>query len=132
MNKKTEAILKINEAFYDAFARSDYQTMDALWARDHEVAVIHPGWDPLHGRDAVMDSWRRILAGPPSPGSHCKEAIAYVMTETAFVICTECLPEVDLVATNVFVKEQGEWRQVHHQAGPIPQSHHEMPTGQIH
>ena len=109
-----------NQAFYDAFSTKDLAKMDRLWARNRDVAVIHPGWAALHGREAVMDSWRGIIEGPAPPEILCDEPHVYLIGSSAFVICTEHLPGGDLVATNVFVPEDGEWRLVHHQASPAP------------
>ncbi len=113
-------VLEANQAFYDAFRTGDLTEMDRLWARDRDVAVIHPGWAAIHGRDAVMESWRGIIEGPAPPEIACDDPHAYVIDGAAFVICTEHLPDGDLVATNVFALEHGRWRLVHHQAGPAP------------
>ncbi len=115
-----QEVLAANQAFYDAFRAKDLAKMDRLWARNRDVAVIHPGWAALHGRDAVMESWRGIIEGPAPPEIACDEPHAYVIGGAAFVICTEHLPDEDLVATNVFAHEDGQWRLVHHQAGPAP------------
>src|SRR5687768_7948192 len=58
------AILEANEAFYRAFNEKDADAMDRIWAESGEVACIHPGWNVLEGREAVMDSWRGILSNP--------------------------------------------------------------------
>src|SRR5215468_8451467 len=62
-----EALLFANEAFYQAFADRDIAAMEAAWASDGPIACIHPGWPPLAGREAVIESWRRILANDESP-----------------------------------------------------------------
>ncbi len=113
------AVLASNQAFYDAFAARDTETMDALWARRAPVTCVHPGWQALRGRDAVLASWRGILQGPNPPDIDCADATAHLLGETAFVICTERLPGVELVATNVFVREDGAWRLVHHHASGV-------------
>ena len=112
----SRAVLATNEAFYRAFADGDIDAMEALWAEDVAVACIHPGWTPIAGRDAVMESWRVILGHPPP--IRLSEAEAFVLGETAFVICAEVIHDVLLVATNIFVIENDDWRMVHHQAGP--------------
>ena len=38
----------------------------------------------------------------------------------AVVICYEVFTEGTMVATNVFVREEGEWRIMHHQASASP------------
>jgi hypothetical protein len=45
-----------------------------------------------------------------------------------FVVCHEVLPEGVLVATNVFVREDGAWKVVHHQAGPVATAAAEPPS----
>ncbi len=93
--------------------------MAALWARAAPVACIHPGWAALTGRAAVMESWRAILASTSRPAIASRAAKAYVYGEVAVVICYETVGgEGYLVATNVFIREDGDWRLVHHQAGP--------------
>jgi ketosteroid isomerase-like protein len=114
-----QRILAANEAFYAAFAARDVAAMEALWARRAAVACIHPGWQPLRGRDAVLASWRGILTGGGAPPIRCVDAVVHLLGEAAFVLCSEQLPGVELVATNVFVREDGQWKLVHHQAGGV-------------
>ena len=112
-----DAVLFANEAFYRAFATRDLQAMDEIWARHCPVACIHPGWGLLAGRTEVLESWRRIFANAP-PDIICHGARAFLLGETAYVVCLEIMPEGVLIATNIFVREDGRWRMVHHQAGP--------------
>jgi hypothetical protein len=111
-------VLAANQAFYETFVRADAGTMDALWARRAPVACIHPGWGALEGREEVMESWRAILDHGPPP-IRCSGATAHVIGETAYVICRETIDDAELVATNFFVLEDGEWFIAHHQAGPV-------------
>ena len=119
MTRDEEQVLAANAAFYAAFAAQDANAMAALWARRAPVACIHPGWRALRGRDAVLSSWRSILGGPGSPPISCADAAAHVLGDAAFVICVEHIPGVELIATNLFVREDGEWKLVHHQASSI-------------
>ena len=121
MNDRKKAVLDANKAFYEAFIKADYQAMESLWAQEHDIAIIHPGWQPLHGRNAVMDTWRRILTGQPQSNMNCSEARVYLMGEAACVICIERLAEGEVVATNIFVQENGDWKLVHHHGGLIAQ-----------
>ncbi len=118
MTPDERAVLAANAAFYRAFSERDVAAMDALWAHSVPVACIHPGWHVLNGREAVMASWRGILAGVP-PAIRCSEEIARVAGSAAFVVCTESLDAGELVATNVFVQEAGDWKMAHHHAGPV-------------
>lgn len=112
-------VLDANSAFYRAFSARDLDAMDGLWSRLTPVMCVHPGWDALRGRDEVMDSWRAILTGAQSPKVGCSHAFAQVHGEVALVVCREHVEGGQLVATNVFVREQGVWRLVHHQASPL-------------
>ena len=112
-------VLAQNRAFYAAFRQRDLDSMDELWAQRVTVACVHPGWQPIRGREQVMASWRAILGQSSVPQVRCADASAHVMGETAFVLCEELLGEGRLVATNIFVREDDDWRLVHHQAGPM-------------
>ncbi|NVB41351.1 nuclear transport factor 2 family protein [Pseudenhygromyxa sp. WMMC2535] len=112
-------LLRANREFYRAFAAGDFVAMDRIWA-DHAASLcIHPGWALLRGRDRVMASWRDILRRPPQV--RARDEVAELLGEVGVVICTELLPGVELVATNVFVREEGRWRLLHHQAGMVAQ-----------
>ncbi len=119
MSAVTDDVLLANDSFYQAFAGRDVDRMEEVWARRAPVACVHPGWQPLMGRDAVMASWRGILRGPGAPDITCTEAICHVVGDGAFVVCIERLDGGTLVATNVFIREDGAWRIIHHQAGAI-------------
>jgi hypothetical protein len=118
------AVLFANDAFYAAFAAGDFEAMDALWAKRAPVSCIHPGWAALVDLDAVMASWRGILVGggkrPETSAIRCLRPAAIVLGETAWVMCYESLPNGILIATNIFTRENGAWRMVHHHASPAP------------
>ncbi|MFQ5956035.1 MAG: nuclear transport factor 2 family protein [Kiloniellales bacterium] len=112
-----DAVLFANEAFYRAFADRDLPAMEALWSRRSPVACIHPGWNALTDRAAVMESWAGIFGSGSSPKIRCLGPAAYIAGDAAFVICYEMVDDGVLVATNIFVREDGVWTMVHHQAG---------------
>ncbi len=114
-----DAVLALNQAFYHAFASLNYAAMDALWARRLPVACLHPGWTPLLGREPVMESWRALLAGPQPPVIHPRNEQVLMLGDTALVLCEEVMPGTVCAASNLFAREEGGWRLVHHQAGPL-------------
>ncbi|HTT69821.1 MAG TPA: nuclear transport factor 2 family protein [Anaeromyxobacteraceae bacterium] len=120
-------VLDANSAFYRAFAAHDLPAMEAVWAAETPVACIHPGWDALHGRQVVMESFRAILNGSSSPEIRCSHAFVQALGEIALVICREHVEGGELVATNVFVREGGAWKLVHHQASPLARNDEDAP-----
>ena len=95
------AVLAANSAFYTAFAAADIKAMEAIWARQDAVACIHPGWGLLAGRDEVIESWGRIFDNAP-PDIICHDARAFLLGDTAYVVCLELMPQGVLIATNLF------------------------------
>src|ERR1700676_2840145 len=118
MTEKDE-VLSANLEFYRAFTTQDLAAMEALWARTLPVSCIHPGWVALRERASVIQSWRDILANPDAPRLMCHDEDAAIYGAVAVVTCEEDLSTNTLVATNIFAKEDGVWRMVHHQAGPL-------------
>jgi ketosteroid isomerase-like protein len=117
-------ILAANQAFYDAFRSEDALAMEALWAHRSPVACIHPGWAALLGRERVMSSWREIMASG-APPIRCAAPRVQVLGDVAYVLCDEIVGGGRLVATNIFVREDGQWLLVHHHAGPVAASEDE-------
>lgn len=107
-----------NESFYLAFAAGDANAMERVWAKSRSVSCIHPGWPALVGHDDVMESWRQILANPNRLQVDFYGARAVEHGDAVAVLCYEVLPGSVLIATNLFVVEDGVARLVHHQSGP--------------
>jgi len=114
------AVLFANDAFYVAFLSHDIEAMDDLWTLGPIVSCVHPGWNHLSGRDVVMESWDGILSNHNEPGFEVKGATVSVFEDTAVVICYEVFQEATMVATNVYIREDGEWKIMHHQASASP------------
>ena len=115
-----DGVLAANEAFYAAFRARDIAAMDALWSRTKPVAVFHPGWPGIEGREEVMDSWYRILMVGSPPDIRPLEPTVILNGSTAVVFCTEDLGDDAAIATNTFVREGTGWRLTHHQAAGLP------------
>jgi len=119
MDPHEAALIAANEAFYEAFNRRDIARMDSLWASNAPVACAHPGWAALIGREEVMESWRAILDNPRAPRIRCKDPKAHLYGDAGFVLCIEEIGRTTMLATNVFAREHGDWKLVHHHAGPV-------------
>jgi len=114
-------VLAANRDFYRAFSDGDFEAMSKVWAERAPASCLHPGLPALVGRAAVLESWQRILDPADGWEMSCRAARAHVIGEAAFVTCLEASGDrpAHLAATNVFVLEDGRWRMVHHQAGPL-------------
>ena len=118
-DERSTAVLAANEAFYRAFNQKDAGLMELVWAESEQVTCIHPGWNVLQGREAVLESWRAILSNPEQPRIVTGGATASFFGEVAVVISRELVAGSPLVATNLFVQEGESWRLLHHQSGPV-------------
>lgn len=118
--RERAVILFANDAFYEAFKAGDLAAMEKLWAEEAPVACAHPGWAPLHGREEVLESWKAIFEGGGVPENlRCREPrVVPLGPDHGMVLCYEQVGQALLLATNVFGREAGEWRLLHHHAGP--------------
>lgn len=115
-----DAALAANDAYYRAFRTSDFSAMSELWAEDG-ISCIHPGWTVLVGRQAVLDSYRAILANPNQERVDHRQDRVIASADDARVFCIEVIEGAAMVlaATNWFRRIDGNWRLIHHQASPI-------------
>jgi ketosteroid isomerase-like protein len=114
-----DAVLHANLDFYRAFNERSLKAMEALWATSAPVLCVHPGWTAITGRESVLQSWRAILANPDSPRVMVHDDRAFLYGDIAIVQCEEELDTGHLVATNMFIREGGGWKMIHHQASPL-------------
>lgn len=113
------ALVFANDAFYEAFAAADVKAMEAVWADLPTVFCCHPGWPPITSRDEVIASWRDILADAGPIPVICTAPRAHLFGGVGVVCCYERFGNQHLVATNLFVRIEGQWRMIHHHAGPL-------------
>jgi len=115
------AVLDANHDFYRAFGEADFEAMSRVWAARATTVCLHPGLPPIVGRSAILASWKEILEPPEKWEMMCRAPRAHVMGNSAFVTCLEASGNkpAHLVATNIFVLEDGHWRMVHHHAATL-------------
>lgn len=117
-SQDSATLLFANETFYRAFADRDYTLMTAVWADGEDLSCLHPGWPPLQGREAVLQSWHAILTGPSAPNITPEHPKASLHGDCGIVVCYEQVDGEYLIATNIFVRAEASWLLVHHQSGP--------------
>ncbi len=113
-------MLAANRAFYWAFNARDYDAMEQLWAPSGAMVCLHPGQGPLRERADIMASWRGILRHPEAPRIRCLDEWVVGRAGLAIVVCREILADVQLMATNTFVRLAEGWRMVGHHSGAVP------------
>ncbi len=121
-------VLAANRAFYAALESRDAARMETLWSHGEDVACVHPGWHRLDGWNEVERSWRAIFGNSRPWRVRPAEERAFLSGDLAVVLCVEVL-EVSgaasaparMQAANVFRRENGVWRMVHHHASPMPE-----------
>jgi uncharacterized protein (TIGR02246 family) len=126
-----EAVRAANAALYAAFSARDIRAMEAVWAPDANVTVIHPASRaPVVGWDAVRRSYEEqfssrfteVAISMGDPRSTVRQGAAWVVgTETV----RGRRPNGDAVnlttlATKVLEKREGRWLMAHHHASGMP------------
>lgn len=96
--------------------------MAELWARRTEVTCIHPHRAILIGREDVLRSWRAILGHPDQPKIVFAAEPPRILGDLGVVAGRELVAAVPIAATNIFVREDGEWRMIHHHGSPVIQA----------
>ncbi|WP_423680953.1 YybH family protein [Undibacterium sp. WLHG33] len=109
-------------AFYAALARADLDALMALWADDEEIVCIHPGAPRLIGHAAIRASFEAIFErGSVQLHTTQLHATHNVMTAVHSVIektdkTSDNMPDIHILATNVYLKTPHGWRITMHHA----------------
>jgi ketosteroid isomerase-like protein len=100
------AVEGANARFYRAFETLDLAAMERVWAHGEHVRCVPPGWPRLGGWAAGRESWQRIFAGT--------EAMRFTLSEADGRVAATAI-----LATNLFERDDGGWRRVHHHASHV-------------
>lgn len=109
-------------AFYAALARADLDALMALWADDEEIVCIHPGAPRLIGHAAIRASFEAIFErGSVQLHTTQLHATHNMMTAVHSVIeetdkTSDNMPDIHILATNVYLKTPHGWRITMHHA----------------
>ncbi len=111
--------------FYQALERADLPAMLSVWAEDDTVACVHPLGSRLQGREAVRESWRRILSNGSRMRFRITDATYSQGPDIAVHVVHENITLGDgrtslVIATNVFKRTGDGWRMILHHASPAP------------
>lgn len=129
MDVEKIAVAKANEGFYRAFESLDIKEMEKVWASDCEIQCGHPGWRIIRGWEPVMESWRRIFENTPAIRFMLTDVSIELRDSLAWVTLYENLissvegqnVSVSILATNIFTRDPGGWRMIHHHGSSVAQ-----------
>ena len=127
MEKDIQAVQKAHRAFYEAFENLDIHRMDAVWLKGDHVKCIHPGWDIRVGWPAVRDSWVLIFNHTYEIRFSVCLLDVSIWENLAWTVCTETIStqekgewiEGQVIATNLYERNGGDWLLVHHHGSPL-------------
>ncbi len=113
-------VIAANSGFYAALSGSDIVAMNALWAEGGELAVLHPGWDMIEGREEIMRSWKNIFSDPQGLDIEFGNGTVEFTEDEAVVKGSEFMRSSVTKVVNVFRKQaDGDWQMVFHGAEEI-------------
>lgn len=120
-----EAVQEANRVFYEAFQNCDLKAMANIWGEGDHVQCIHPVASCIAGRADVLASWKTVLGTSGSFDIRVANPRVVLLGDSqAFVTCSEMVNAADtrgrIIATNIFEKQGGSWRIVHHHGSPQP------------
>ena len=139
----TIQVLQCNSAFYKAFSKKDYKSMELLWLpNDKHVLCIHPSHVPIVSSHNINQSWKQMFTS--SSNSNFQKTwieptnirINVRGNHMAIVTCDEQVyirrfvrgqkRQTELIntltATNIYYKLQQRWYMIHHHASWHPSS----------
>lgn len=126
-----QAVLKANDAFYgalNAMFTGEIAPMEKVWSHAEDVTYMGPDGKFLVGWGDVSANWTK-QAGLKLGGEIREENVQMkIGTDLATVECREVgenlvngkATPVSLRATNVYRKENGEWRMIGHHTDKLP------------
>ena len=123
------ALLKANEAFYQALEKRAMDAMDRIWLHEGWVRCVHPGYDAVIGWPAVRRSFETIFANTSLLHVTPTAVDVMVFGEIGVIACVENITlesdgEMGMTvaqATNIFRLADGSgWRLMHHHASTAP------------
>jgi hypothetical protein len=127
--------------FYEAFSRLDLGLMRGLWAEDPGAYCIHPGGPLIQGRERVVQSWSEIFSSASPPTIEYRVVSTRQAEDLAVHLVEESIRPSGprsgepsrVLATNVYVMREGDWRMlVHHASLPLVGGAKERPRPSLH
>jgi ketosteroid isomerase-like protein len=128
----------VEQAFYEAIARSDAEKMGQLWAEEEETVCVHPTGVRLTGLTPIRESWRSIFASTRlriqvTSISHWQGSMLAIhhLSETLYV-GDDPNPRGPLHVTHIYARGPHGWRLVCRHASATDDSQQALADGVRH
>lgn len=127
-----EGVRAANDRFYAALNRlfeGDLEEMARTWSHEDDATLMDPFGGRQEGWAAIRDEFERAAKGIRGGEVLPRDVLSRADGEMGYVACVEAghsvTPEgrrikVQHRATNVFRRENGEWKMVHHHTDLAP------------
>jgi ketosteroid isomerase-like protein len=120
-----------NRAYYVALSARDIDAMADLWERSPDAVniapptrpVAHVGWPAIRKNyEQFWSTLTRLTVAmeKPSVTVHGDTAWVHGIETTQRVTCDGIAQQGNNYGTSIFIRRDGRWRMVFHQAAPIP------------
>lgn len=130
---EAEKVKAANHAYYEALSARDIGAMERVWSRTNAATNVappvrlaaHVGWDAV--RKNYQDFWNtldELTVSMPEPTIHLNGNVAWVYGVENANRRTKGGQSSGGAnfGTSIFVKEQGRWLMIFHEAALLPQS----------
>ena len=125
MSEQIQAARQASDRFYEALNRmvnGDAEPMSSVWSHRDDVTTMHPIGGREVGWDAVREPWRMIADLAEDGTVTRRDQLVRVEGDLAYELATEHAAmtlsgrslDVEHRATNVYRREDDEWKIVHH------------------
>ncbi|MFG1343710.1 nuclear transport factor 2 family protein [Xanthobacter autotrophicus DSM 431] len=123
-------VLAANTQVEEAFSKLDVKAIEATWAQDGSVSVIHPASKaPILGWEAVQKSYADHPVRYKDFSVAMDNPQVTINGDVAWIVGIEKVNahrangdvlDISALATNIFEKRGGKWLLVHHHASRMP------------
>lgn len=131
-----DEVRQASDRFYsalDSMLNGDAAPMADVWSHDSSVSTMHPLGGREVGWDAVRGSWEGAAQAFEGGTQEVSDLEVCVLGDTAYTTGIEHVDATiggkslhfDIRATNIFRREDGEWKVVHHHTdadGPLQEA----------
>lgn len=129
-----DSVLAVNQAFYDSIESADIDLMGSVWATRSDANCVHPGAEPVRGKDAIMRSWAMVMANidyvqffltdvnlaiAPGAGDPNIAVVTCIENILSGAGSDDTFAGGKAVATNVFVRQGHTWQLWMHHGSPV-------------